>query len=233
MPTCPINLFPLLFYSHGAEGNTACPHLTITRNADSTTEVRLLEYLRFGGTSHTRKGPRQRASTSDRLWQWFSSCLFRLSCCLSSAATPDRMWGPWVFSVQPLRAASWLLRPCKGFAIGGGFLNCALSLWNSWEVALLWQLRGGGIKKQAPLWVPAAPWPFVNTLPSESSCVKRTCCWADKDSWALGGGGGVSINTEQRLGYWLWWLGCMNNCSTGGLIWSGVTQRWPPPPRLV
>lgn len=95
-------------------------------------------------------------------------------------------------------------------------LNLAISCWNSWEVALHWQLRAGGDQETGSLWVLAGLWPFINVLPSESSCVRRACCWADTDSSAWEAKGGVSINTRQRLGYGLWWPGCMNNCSSGG-----------------
>ena len=206
MPTCPVNLFPLSFYSHVAEGNTACPQLTIMRNADSTTEVRLLEYLRFDGTSHTRKGPHQRASTSDRLWQWFSSCLFRLSCCLSSAATPDRMWGPWVFSVQPLRAAPWLSRPCKGFVIGGGgpLLNRTLSLFRIAErLPCSDSSVGGGSRNR----LPCECWPLHGL--SLMHCHPRAAVWREPvaeqikmvQRWGGGGvGGGHEHKHQTKIG---------------------------------
>ncbi len=178
MPTCPINLFPLslsmlLFIC------TQRKHCTLSAqnnvNAECTTKVRFLKYLRFGGTSYTQEGPHQRASVSDRLRQWSGSRLFRLSCSLSPATTPDGMWG-LRFSVQPPRAAPWY-RGTVGVWWG--------SLLNSCHLPSEY-LRGcpaltapTGDQETALLWV---LWPFINVLPSESSCVRRACCRADKDS---------------------------------------------------
>lgn len=72
MPTCPINLFPLsvsmlLFAFTQRKYYMLSAHNYV--NAECTTEVRLLKYSRFGGTSYTQGGPHQRVAISSRLRQ--------------------------------------------------------------------------------------------------------------------------------------------------------------------
>lgn len=123
------------------------------------------------------------------------------------------------FSVQHQWGSNWRL--------GWALLNLFFSHRHYRKLALQWPVPPG-IKK-------AARW--ARWLPSGLSltvCHLRAAVWGEpvaeqiRDGTTWERAGGVSINTGGGWGSGLWWLGCMNNCGPGGLIWSGVTHSWPP-----